>query len=153
MSSYRTLWRSFILKHKHLILAVDCRWPPKDAEHAVYFLQFLIKQVDMAIAKNETLSLNPHGYYCNLPGNEGVTATGILETSHCAIHSWSMESPAKLQFDLYSCKEFDVPQIIDLVNSFGIIKGSYMVIDRDTKLRVIEEGDLENDGKLINVKG
>lgn len=137
-----------MLRHKHLILAVDCRWPPKDSEEAVAFLQFLIKRVDMSVAKNESLGKNPHGYYCNLPGNEGVTATGILETSHCAIHSWNLESPAKFQFDLYSCKDFDVPQIIDLVNSFGIVKGSYMVIDRDTKLKVIEKGDLVENGAI-----
>lgn len=114
----------------------------------MYFLQFLIKRVDMQIAKNSTLGSNPHGYYCNLPGNEGVTATGILETSHCALHSWNLENPAKLQFDLYSCRDFDVPQIIDLVNSFSIVTGSYMVIDRDTVLKVIEEGKLLEGGIL-----
>lgn len=138
-----------MLHHKHLLLAVDCKYPPKDEKEAIYFLQFLIKRVDMAIAENATLGLNPHGYVCHLPGNEGVTATGILETSHCAIHSWNLESPAKLQLDLYSCKDFDVPQIIDLANSFVIVKGSYMVIDRDTDLKVIEQGLLGENGVII----
>ncbi len=140
------------LRHKHLLIAVDCRYPPKDSEHAELFLSFLIKQVDMAIAKDPSLMKNPHGYYCNLPGNEGVTATGILETSHCAIHSWNTESPAKLQVDLYSCREFDVAQIIDLVNSFNILKGSYMVIDRDTELKVIEQGILGLNGDIVKEK-
>lgn len=137
------------LKHKHLIVAVDCRYPPKDSEEAKHFLSFLIKRVDMAIAKSQELLQNPMGYYCELPGNEGVTAVGILETSHCAIHSWNLESPAKFQFDLYSCKDFDVPQIIDLVNSFVIVRGSYMVIDRDTDLKVIEQGLLGENGVII----
>lgn len=140
------------LKHKHLILAVDVKWPPKDDEEAVAFLQFLIKRVDMAIAKNETLPKNPMGYYCDQAGNEGVTAVGILETSHCAIHSWNLDSPAKFQFDLYSCKEFDVPYIISLVNGFGIISGTYMVIDRDTELKLLEQGKLGENGISLLVE-
>lgn len=137
------------LMHKHLIIACDVHYPPKDEVEAVAFLQFLIKRVDMSIAQNKSLPKNPMGYYCHLPGNEGVTATGILETSHCAIHSWNLESPAKFQFDLYSCKEFDIPQIIDLVNSFGIVKGSYLVLDRNTTLSVIEQGVLGEAGKIL----
>ena len=64
-----------MLKHKHLILAFDTKWPPRDAEEAVAFLQLLIKRVDMSIAKNDTLGQNPHGYYCNLPGNETRKST------------------------------------------------------------------------------
>lgn len=103
----------------------------------------------MSIAKDPELVKNPHGYYCELPGNEGVTATGILETSHCALHSWSLNNPAKFQFDLYSCKDFDIPYVIDLCNSFGIINGSYMVIDRDTDLKVIEQGILTEGGVFV----
>jgi hypothetical protein len=137
------------LKHKHLILALDVKWPPKDAVEAKHFLAFLIKRVDMAIAASPELTQNPMGYYCNLAGNEGVTAVGILETSHCALHSWNLDSPAKFQFDLYSCKEFDVPYIISLCNSFGIIGGTYLVIDRDSKLKVLEQGVLGEDGVII----
>lgn len=137
------------LKHKHLILAFDCKWPPKDAEEAVAFLKFLIKRVDMSVAKDPSLGANPHGYYCNLPGNEGVTATGILETSHCALHSWNLEHPGKFQFDLYSCKDFDVSFVVDLCNSFGIIGGSYLVIDRDSILKILEQGQLGENGLTI----
>jgi len=137
-----------MLKHKHLILAVDCKYPPKDAEEIKAFLSFLIKRVDMNIAKSPELLQNPMAYYCGCPGNEGVTGVAILETSHCAAHSWDTEYPAKLQVDLYSCKEFDVPFVIDLCNSFSIVKGSYMVIDRDTVLKVIEEGELGENGQI-----
>lgn len=141
-----------MLQHKHLIMGLDIKWPPKDSEEAVSFLQFLIKRVDMAIAKHPDLGSNPHGYYCNAPGNEGVTATGILETSHCAIHSWDMEHPGKLQFDLYSCKDFDIPYVISLCNSFGIVGGTYMVVDRNTKLKVLEVGELGENGVIVNAK-
>lgn len=138
-----------MLAHRHLILAVDCKYPPKDAEEAEYFIQFLIKRVDMSVAKDPSLVKNPHSYYCRIPGNEGVTATGILETSHCALHTWNNEYPAKFQFDLYSCKEFDIPFVIDLVNSFGIMGGTYMVLDRDTNLKVLESGILGENGMVL----
>lgn len=136
------------LKHKQLIMALEVKWPPKDAAEAKHFLSFLIKRIDMAIAASSELPENPIGYYCELPGNEGVTAVGILETSHCALHSWNLDSPAKLQFDLYSCKEFDVPYIISLCNSFGILNGTYLVIDRDAELKVIASGKLKADGAV-----
>ena len=116
---------------------------------AKHFLSFRIKRIDMSVAKSPELAANPIGYYCELPGNEGVTAVGILETSHCAIHSWNLDSPAKFQFDLYSCKEFDVPYIISLCNSFGIITGSFMVIDRDSILKILENGILKENGVIV----
>jgi S-adenosylmethionine/arginine decarboxylase-like enzyme len=139
-----------MLKHKHLILALDCKYPPKDAEEMKAFISFLIKRVDMNVAKSPELLSNPMAYYCGCPGNEGVTGVGILETSHTAVHSWDSEYPAKLQVDLYSCKEFDVPFVIDLCNSFSILKGTFMVIDRDTELNVIVQGKLGENGVIIN---
>ena len=139
-----------MLKHKHLILALDCKYPPKDAEEMNAFISFLIKRVDMSIAKAPTLLSNPMSYYCAAPGNEGVTGVGILETSHTAIHSWDNEFPAKVQVDLYSCKEFDIPFVISLCNSFGIIRGSYLVLDRDTDLKVIEQGTLGDNGVIVH---
>lgn len=138
-----------MLKHKHLILALDCKYPPKDAEEMKAFISFLIKRVDMNIAKSTELKENPIAYYCGCPGNEGTTGVGILETSHCAIHAWDSEYPAKVQGDLYSCKEFDVPFVVSLFSSFGIIKGTYMVVDRDTELKVIEQGNLGENGAII----
>lgn len=139
-----------MLKHKHLILALECKYPPKDAEEMKAFISFMIKRVDMNIAKSAELKENPMAYYCGCPGNEGTTGVGILETSHMAVHAWDSEYPAKVQIDLYSCKEFDVSSVIDLCNSFSILNGTYMVIDRDTELKVIEEGTLIENGVIKN---
>ena len=32
----------------------------------------------------------------------------IIETSHIAMHIWDEPKPALMQFDVYSCGEFDV---------------------------------------------
>lgn len=141
-----------MLRHLELLVGIDCRTPPKDDVEAVAFLEFLIKRIDMNIAKAETLLKNPQGYYCELPGNEGVTAVGILETSHTALHSWNLTYPGKLQFNLYSCKDFDIPYVISLLNAYEILSGSYLVIDRDTKLTVIGEGNLGENGEIFKIK-
>jgi S-adenosylmethionine/arginine decarboxylase-like enzyme len=137
-----------LLKHLHLIVAVEVKYPPKSAEEVEAFQTLLIKRVDMAVAKAATLPKNPMAYYCDIDGNEGVTGVGILETSHTAIHVWDSEYPAKLQFDLYSCKDFEVERVMNLLNSFDIIRGTYMLIDRDTDLKIIEQGVVYEGGKL-----
>lgn len=139
-----------MLKHKHLILALDCKSPPRDADDAVPFLEWLIRRIDMKKATASTMPKNPQGYYCDAAGNEGVTAVGILETSHTVIHSWDNCFPAKFQFDLYSCKEFDVEYVIGLCNGFEIIKGTYLVIDRDTDLKVLESGTIGLNGEIMH---
>lgn len=137
-----------MLKHLHLILALDVKKPPKTAEEVEAFQTFLIKRVDMEVAQAPTLPKNPMAYYCDIAGNEGVTGVGILETSHTALHVWDSEYPAKMQFDLYSCKSFDVEQVVTLCNSFGIIKGTYLIIDRDTELKIVEQGTIGENGKM-----
>jgi hypothetical protein len=137
-----------MLQHKHLVLALEVKYPPKSAQEVEAFLTLLIKRVDMEVAQAPTLLKNPMGYYCDIAGNEGTTGVGILETSHTALHCWDSEYPAKLQFDLYSCKDFDIERVLDLCNAFDIIKGTYLVIDRDTDLKILAHGDVGEDGKI-----
>lgn len=102
----------------------------------------------MDVAQAPTLLKNPMGYYCEISGNEGTTGVGILETSHTAVHCWDSEFPAKFQFDLYSCKEFDIERVLNLCDAFDIIQGTYLVIDRDTELKILEQGRVYEGGKL-----
>src|ERR1700753_1935094 len=120
-----------MLKHKQLILSLAVKYPPRDAEEVEAWLSFVIKRINMRIAKAETLLKNPQAYYCDNPSNLGVTGVGILETSHTALHVWEDESPAKMEYDLYSCSEFDVADIITMAKIFGIVSGNYFVLDRD----------------------
>ena len=137
-----------MLKHIHLIVAVEVKYPPKSAEEVEAFQTLLIKRVGMAVAKADTLPKNPMAYYCDIDGNEGVTGVGILETSHTALHVWDSQFPAKFQFDLYSCKDFEVQRVVDMIEMFDIIKGTYMLIDRDTDLVIIEQGTIGEGGTL-----
>lgn len=100
----------------------------------------------MKIAKAESLLKNPQGYYCETLGNQGATGTGVLETSHTALHTWDEQNPCKFDFDLYSCSEFDVEKVLTLCACFGIIEGTYIVLDRNDTIRIVELGSVGEKG-------
>lgn len=139
-----------MLKHKHVLINLKVLAPPRDHEEVEAFLSFLIKRVNMRIAKSDTLPKNPMGYYCNTLGNQGATGTGILETSHTALHTWDEGSPAKFHLDLYSCSDFDVQKILTLCQCFDIVSGTYIIIERDDDLIITEQGKIGEDGVIIN---
>lgn len=138
-----------MLKHKHLLVNLKVSAPPRDSEEVEAFLAFLIKRVNMKIARADSLAKNPQGYYCETLGNQGATGTGILETSHTALHTWDEENPAKFHFDLYSCSDFDVEKVLTICNSFDIIEGTYIILNRDDKLKIIEYGDVGEAGLIM----
>lgn len=134
------------LKHKHLIVSLTVKFPPKDNTEVEAFLSFIIKRVGMNIAQADTLPKNPMAYFCDMTGNKGVTGIGILETSHTAIHVWEEEFPAKLEFDLYSCSDFDVEHIITMMQTFDIVEGNFYILDRDEGLKIIDSGKILESG-------
>ena len=141
-----------MLQHKHALINLKVTNPPRDGEEVEFFLAFLIKRINMKIAKAETLAKNPQGFYCDTLGNQGATGTGILETSHTALHTWDQDFPAKFDFDLYSCSDFEVEKILTLCQCFDIIEGTYIIFDRADKLIVLEEGVIGEDGVVLSKK-
>ena len=137
------------LHHKHLLVNLEVASPPRDGEEVEYFLALLIKRVNMKIARADTLLKNPQGYYCPTLGNEGATGTGILETSHTALHTWDGQFPAKFDFDLYSCSDFEVEKVLTLCQCFDIMSGNYIVLDRGETIKVIEQGTIGEDGVIL----
>jgi S-adenosylmethionine/arginine decarboxylase-like enzyme len=137
------------LHHKHLLVNLLVESPPRDGEEVEYFLGLLIKRVNMKIARADTLLKNPQGYYCPHLGNEGATGTGILETSHTALHTWDGKFPAKFDFDLYSCSDFEVEKVLTLCQCFDIISGNYIVLDRNETIKVMETGTIGEDGIIL----
>jgi S-adenosylmethionine/arginine decarboxylase-like enzyme len=130
-----------MLQHKHLMVSAEVTSPPKDTEELNAFLTLLIKRIGMNIAVDDDLKQNPQSYYCDKNGNRGMTGIAILETSNCAIHTWEETSPAKFEFDLYSCAHFEKEDVIDLIDIFKIVKYDYILIDRQDGLTLIEKGN------------
>jgi len=74
----------------------------------------------------------PTSVYVNEPGNEGITGTVTLATSHASIHVWDAEKPAMFQFDLYSCSDFSAKEVLGEIDSwFGLESAYWMMIDRN----------------------
>lgn len=124
-----------ILVHKHLIVRAEVNKPPLLVSYLESWLNEFITFIGMKVF------MGPYVKYCNMPGNRGITAVAIIETSHIAMHVWDEVSPALMQFDVYSCGEFD-PEVIckKIKKDFDVLKIEYKFLDRDSELRDISGG-------------
>ena len=118
-----------VLVHKHLLIRAEVNKPLVNRNRTIKFLRKLIKAIDMKAMYGPTAS------YCKMPGNRGVTAFAIIETSHIAMHIWDEPKPALMQFDVYSCGEFDVKDICNKIKEeFDVKKIEYKYLNRETGL-------------------
>lgn len=118
-----------LLVHKHLIIRAEADKPPMDEDQLRSWMLDFISSIDMKVF------MGPYVKYCNMPGNRGITAVAIIETSHIAMHIWDEPKPALMQFDVYSCGEFDVNDICDKIKKeFNTKKIEYKYLNRETGL-------------------
>ena len=118
-------------QHKHLIVRADIGWCPQeeDLNKISDWIRSLIKKIDMK------LLAGPYTTYVNEKGNKGMTSVAIIETSHIALHIWDEVSPGLMQLDVYSCADFNPPDVFDKINSlFQTIKMEYKFLDREKEL-------------------
>ena len=118
-------------QHKHLIVRADIGWCPQEENlnKISDWIRGLIKKIDMK------LLAGPYTTYVNEKGNKGMTSVAIIETSHIALHIWDEVSPGLMQLDVYSCADFNPPDVFDKVNElFQTIKMQYKFLDREKKL-------------------
>ena len=118
-------------RHKHLIVRADIGWCPQeeDLNKISDWIRSLIKKIDMK------LLAGPYTTYVNEKGNKGMTSVAIIETSHIALHIWDEVSPGLMQLDVYSCADFNPPDVFDKVNElFQTIKMEYKFLDREKEL-------------------
>lgn len=120
-------------RHQHLIVRAEVRKPPLagDCDSVCAWMSDLIRDIGM----KELAS--PRARYCPVPGNRGLTADAIIETSHVALHSWDECSPAVLQFDLYTCSELDVRGVITALNVYDPVRVEYKFLDREHGLKLV----------------
>ncbi len=122
----------FIPNHLHLICKGEFLNPPKDAKTLDEWLLSLVKKVRMVVLTG------PTSVYVNEPGNEGITGTVTLATSHASMHVWDAEIPALFQFDIYSCSKFTTEEVIEHLQEFGLKKIEYIRIDRNNEMVITE---------------
>jgi S-adenosylmethionine/arginine decarboxylase-like enzyme len=84
----------------------------------------------------------PTSVYVNELGNEGITGTVTLATSHASIHVWDAIHPSMFQFDLYSCSDFTPEQVLNHIDEhFSLQSATWQFIDRNSdEFKLIDNG-------------
>ena len=126
----------FVPYHQHLLVKCWVTNPPKKEELLNKWFNYLVETVGMKVVAG------PTSVYVNEPGNEGITGTVTLATSHAAIHVWDAQNPSMFQFDLYSCSDFTSTQVLNHIDEwFGLIEAHYQMIDRNgNEFKIIDSG-------------
>jgi S-adenosylmethionine/arginine decarboxylase-like enzyme len=134
----------FIPNHLHLLVKGYIKTPPKEEKLLNQWLTELVDNVGMKVVAG------PTSVYVNEPGNEGITGTVTLATSHASIHVWDSETPSMFQFDLYSCSNFTPKQVLDHIDeNFGLTKAFWQFIDRNgDEFVVIDTGNYDRNSFL-----
>jgi S-adenosylmethionine/arginine decarboxylase-like enzyme len=121
-----------VLKHKHLLIRAEVSKPPLTEQHIIFWMNDLIKKIDMKILAG------PYASRVNKKGNAGLTCVSIIETSHVIIHTWDENNPALIQLDVYSCKDFKKSDILECLEEFQPIQVDYKYFDRENNFKEIK---------------
>jgi S-adenosylmethionine/arginine decarboxylase-like enzyme len=123
--------------HKHLLINAKVTNPITSEENAITFLRDLVERINMKILKG------PFASYVDKEGNRGLTAIVMIETSHIAFHIWDEEDPGTLQFDLYTCGQLDLDEVLKTLHErFVTISMDYQVYDRAVGFVLEQQGSL-----------
>jgi S-adenosylmethionine/arginine decarboxylase-like enzyme len=119
-----------VLVHKHLIIRAEAKNPPVDENILTEWFKKFIEEIGMKVM------MGPYVKYSHMVGNRGITGAAIIETSHIVMHVWDEPDPALIQFDVYSCGEFDPETICEKIKKdFNTTKIEYKFLDREHDLK------------------
>ena len=126
----------FIPNHLHLLVKGYISNPPQSEEILNQWFRELVNKGGMVVVAG------PTSVYVNESGNEGITGTVTLATSHASIHVWDAQQPAMFQFDLYSCSDFTPDQVLNHINEhFNLQSTIWQFIDRNSdEFKLIDSG-------------
>ena len=120
--------------HQHLLVKCWVTNPPKKEELLNKWFNYLVETVGMKVVAG------PTSVYVSDPGNEGLTGTVTLATSHASLHCWDKTEPPMVQFDIYSCKEFTLEQVMKCFEPWGLINAEWVMIDRNNAPTITSQG-------------
>jgi S-adenosylmethionine/arginine decarboxylase-like enzyme len=134
----------FTPNHLHLLVKGNIKNPPKTEKLLNIWFGQLVNNVGMKVVAG------PTSVYVNEPGNEGITGTVTLATSHASIHVWDNDKPPMFQFDLYSCCEFSPKVVLKHIDDwFGLLEAHYQMIDRNgNDFKIIDSGNFKKKNSL-----
>ncbi len=115
--------RCFVPIHKHLLIKAVTTKPITEVIEAKIFLKDLVYFLGMKPVTE------PQAVYVSDLGNEGLTGSINLATSHIAFHCW--DTTGMLMIDVYSCKEFDhYPVMAFIDRHWNLSSYDLLVLDR-----------------------
>ena len=121
--------------HNHILINGRVHNPPQNIDDTIQWLRDLVDTIDMKIVQG------PFASYVEKEGNRGLTAAVMIETSHIAFHVWDEETPALLQFDLYTCSTLPVPTVLRMIDEYMEFESyKYVVYERANEFNVVETG-------------
>lgn len=116
--------------HQHLYMHLKSLEPVTDPLVAKHFLVKLVEKIGMVPV---TL---PQSVYVDEPGNEGLTGSINLATSHIAYHNWV--NNGLLMVDVYSCRCFSVVDVLDVIDE-------YWSLDKEeVYVKTVDRADKDN---------
>lgn len=121
-------------KHQHLIVYAEISKPP--SEEDCDFVREWLSDLITSIGMNELAP--PRARYCNVPGNRGLTADAIIETSHVVCHTWD-EGQGILEFDLYTCSDLCVEEVLSALIAFEPTRIEWKFLDRYNGLTLVDQ--------------
>jgi S-adenosylmethionine/arginine decarboxylase-like enzyme len=129
----------FVPNHLHLLVKGYLKSPPQTEKVLNIWFTQLVNNVGMKVVAG------PTSVYVNEPGNEGITGTVTLATSHASIHVWDNDKPPMFQFDLYSCCEFSPKVVLKHIDDwFGLLEAHWQFIDRNgSEFIVMDSGNFK----------
>jgi S-adenosylmethionine/arginine decarboxylase-like enzyme len=111
--------------HNHLLVNGWTLNPPTEEQVVIDWMRNLVESIDMKVIQG------PYASYVTAEGNRGLTAVVMIETSHIAMHIWDEDKPSKVQFDLYTCGELPVKQVLNnLETNLSLFDYTYVVLER-----------------------
>ncbi len=125
--------KEFVPDHIHLIVKCYIKNPPQTEEVLNDWFRRLVEKVRMVVVAG------PTSVYVNEPGNEGLTGTVTLATSHASIHIWDKYEIPMAQFDIYSCTCFSPEEVLEHLNEFDLVSGEYLFLDRNGDTMTLTE--------------
>lgn len=111
--------------HQHVIFKLRSISPVINPNIAKMFLYHLVNAIGMVPVTE------PQVVMVSDPGNEGLTGSINLATSHIAFHCW--DTTGLLMLDVYSCKCFDVATVLAVIDKYwnlDPVSSKFSVIDR-----------------------
>ena len=129
----------FVPNHLHLLVKGYLKSPPQTEKVLNIWFTQLVNNVGMKVVAG------PTSVYVKEPGNEGITGTVTLATSHASIHVWDNDKPPMFQFDLYSCCEFSPKVVLKHIDDwFGLLEAHWQFIDRNgSEFIVMDSGNFK----------